>query len=266
MVSGEHNIQSINKPSHSISPDVFLLQIMENVWGMTKTELAKFRQDKSGRSKAPIPGYDVAEGQPRLWYGQHHVYSQYLQRTEASKSLADKYVELFSEKLANQPLGEWKEMSLINFFESDMAEAALVALMGPRILELNQDFWPAMWGFARLAPQLMWGLPQWINRSPWLVRERFHNMCGRYVESGLKNFNWDGPEAESDWEPNFGSQMSRELVKWATEHLSVKTTAGLIGTFIFGSVTTKMKEFVYMMLSVKFTVPMRIPSPCLRGS
>lgn len=208
MISGEQNIQTINQPSHSISPEVFFLQVMGNVWGASKDELVKFEQDKSGRRKNPVPGHDVKPGQPRLWHGQHHVYSEFLQRTEHSNHLADKYFQLFSDRLTKQPLGQWRELSLIKFFESDMAEAALVALMGPRIIELNSGFWSAMWEFARIAPRLMWGLPRWLNPGPWNVQREFHEMCGRYVDSASKNFDWRGPDAEALWEPHYGSRMA----------------------------------------------------------
>lgn len=242
MVSGEKNIHAINQTTPSISPDVFFLQVMDNVWGMPKSELAMFEQDKSGRRKNPLPGHNVKSGQPRLWHGQHHVYSEYLLRADYSTRLADEYFRLFSERLTKQPLGEWKELSLTKFFESDMAESALIALMGPRIIELNPGFWPAMWEFARLAPQLMWGLPKWMNPKPWAIREEFHDMCGRYVDSALDQFDWNGPDADADWEPHFGSRMARELVGWATEHLSRDTIAGMVATFIFGSVTCTAKR------------------------
>ncbi|CAG8895703.1 unnamed protein product [Penicillium egyptiacum] len=102
-------------------------------------------------------GHEVNPGQARLGHGQHHVYSQYLQRTDHANALSDKYMELFNQRLSKQPLGEWRKVRLSDFFRRKMAEAALIALMGSRVVELNPDFWPATWGFARLAPQLMWG-------------------------------------------------------------------------------------------------------------
>lgn len=250
MVSGEKNIQAINRPSHSISPDVFFLEVMANVWGAKKDEVSKFEQDKSGRSKNPVPGHDVQPGQPRLWHGQHHVYSEYLQRTDHANALSNKYFQLFSERLTKQPLGEWREIRLSQFFESDMAEAALVALMGPRIVELNPGFWPAMWEFARLAPQLMWGLPRWVNPKPWKIREEFHAMCRRYVDAAEKEFDWDGPDADAEWEPHYGSRMARELIAWAKKNLSKETTAGMVATFIFGTNANSVPMSTWAMMEL----------------
>ena len=250
MVAGEQNIQKINTPSPVISPDVFFIEVMRNVWGSKQTELDKFKNDKSGRRKNPIPGSDVAPGQPRLWHGQHHVYSEYLQRIEYANQLTNKYYSLFSERLEKQPLGEWREVSLSDFFEHDMAEAALVALMGPRIVELNPDFWPAMWEFGRLARQLMWGLPQWINPQPWKIRENFHNMCRKYVDAAASEFDWSVPDPEPEWEPIYGSRMARELIRWATEHLSPETTAGMSATFIFGTNANSVPMSTWAMMEL----------------
>ncbi|KAL4914781.1 cytochrome P450 [Aspergillus aurantiobrunneus] len=250
LVSGEQNIQAINRPSRSISPDVFFLEVMANVWGAQKDEVARFEQDKSGRSKNPVPGHDVQPGQPRLWHGQHHVYSEYLQRTDHANALSDKYFQLFSARLARQPLGEWTEVRLSQFFESEMAEAALVALMGPRLVELNPGFWPAMWEFARLAPRLMWGLPRWLNPKPWEVREQFHAMCRRYVDAAASEFDPNGPDADAEWEPHYGSRMARELVGWAMKNLSPETTAGMVATFIFGTNANSVPMSTWAMMEL----------------
>ncbi|KUM65603.1 hypothetical protein ACN42_g1448 [Penicillium freii] len=116
-----------------------------------------------------------------------------------------------------------------------MAEAALVALMGSRIVELNPDFWPAMWEFARLAPRLMWGLPRWMSPKPWKIRSEFHAMCRRYLDAGDREFDWDGPDVDAEWEPLYGSRMARELISWSKKNLSPETTAGMVATFVFGT-------------------------------
>ena len=250
MVSGEKNIQAVNQSSHSISPDVFSLQVMDNVWGAQKDELVKFEQDKSGRRKNPVPGHDVKPGQPRLWHGQHHVYSEYLQRPEHSNYLTEKYFRLFSERLTKQPLGEWRETSLRQFFESDMAEAALVALMGLDIVELNLGFWSVMWEFARLAPQLMWGLPSWVNPKPWKIRKEFHAMCRHYIDSASNEFDWDGPDVDAEWEPHYGSRMFRELIRWATNNLSAETTAGMVATLIFATNANSVPVSTWAMMEL----------------
>lgn len=250
MVSGEKNIHDINQPSHSISPDIFFLQVMGNVWGATREELANFAQDKSGRRKKPIPGYEVKPGQPRLWHDQHHVFSEYLLRTERANFLADKYYSIFSKCLTKQPQGQWIEVGLSHFFESEMAEAALEAFMGPHLVRLNPGFWETMWEFAHLAPQIMWGLPKWMNPRPWKVRDRFHAMCRRWLDFAAKKFEWDGPDADAEWEPYYGSRMARELIRWASTSLSIETAAGMVATIIFATNANSVPMCTWAMMEI----------------
>ncbi|KAL5052316.1 hypothetical protein BDW71DRAFT_193674 [Aspergillus fruticulosus] len=250
MVSGEKNIHDINQPSHSISPDIFFLQVMGNVWGATSAELAKFAQDKSGRRKKPIPGYEPKPGQPRLWHDQHNVFSEYLLRAERANFLADKYYQIFCERLNKQPLGDWAEVGLAQFFESEMADAALEAFMGPHLVRLNPGFWETMWEFAHLAPQLMWGLPKWVNRKPWQVRDRFHAMCRRWLDFAAREFDGDGPQADAEWEPYYGSRMARELIRWASSSLSIETAAGMVATVIFATNANSVPMCTWAMMEI----------------
>ncbi|KAB8233411.1 uncharacterized protein BDW43DRAFT_311127 [Aspergillus alliaceus] len=100
-----------------------------------------------------------------------------------------------------------------------MAEVALVVLMGSGIVELNPEFWPAMWEFARLALQLI----------------EFHGICRRSLDAGNSEFDWNGPDIDAEWEPLYGPRMARELISWAKKNLSLETTAGIVATFVFGT-------------------------------
>ncbi|RDW68921.1 cytochrome P450 [Aspergillus mulundensis] len=252
MVSGEKNIHDINQPSNSISPDIFFLQVMGNVWGATSAELAKFAQDKSGRRKKPIPGYEPKPGQPRLWHDQHHVFSEYLLRAERANLLADKYYQIFSERLNKHPVGQWAEVGLAQFFEREMADAALEAFMGPHLVRLNPGFWDTMWEFAHLAPQLMWGLPKWMNRKPWQVRDRFHAMCRRWLDFAAGEWDRNGPDANADaeWEPCYGSRMARELIRWASSSLSIETAAGMVATIVFATNANSVPMCTWAMMEI----------------
>jgi len=54
------------------------------------------------------------------------------------------------------------------------------------------------------------------------------------VEAGLKNFDWDGPEVEAQWEPHFGTRITRELTKWLSDAgFRRKSIAGALGTLVF---------------------------------
>ncbi|KAJ2903942.1 25-hydroxycholesterol 7-alpha-hydroxylase [Zalerion maritima] len=71
------------------------------------------------------------------------------------------------------PTGEWLTVRVMEVLRKDMAEAAIVSLAGPRILELNPDLLEILWEFDEIAASLVWGLPRWLSRKAWNRRDRF---------------------------------------------------------------------------------------------
>ena len=68
---------------------------------------------------------------------------------------------------------------------------------------------------------------------------RFCGATTEYFQDATGSFDWDGPGAEADWEPMFGSRFYRESSKWlAQSDFSLRTYGSLAGiTGIMTSVT-----------------------------
>lgn len=236
LVTGATNIQAMFRPSKGLSPDIFMIDVMAYVWAANKDELLKFREDKSGRLKKALPGTEDRPMRQRYWATQHHLHSEFLARSDAVNLLGGLYYERFTERAELIPVGEWNTTSVMKFMMKDMSQSALVTFMGTRILELNPGFMDAMWKFILTAAELPWGLPRWMNPQPWRNRDRFHVMTKKYLDHAWAEFDWQGPDADADWEPRFGSRAARQMALWMKENLSPETSAGLVAAFIFGSV------------------------------
>lgn len=234
LVTGAQNVQTMFRPSRGLSPDIFMLDIMAYVWAARDEELTKFRNDKSGRMRKPLPGTEDTPAPQRYWASQHHLHSEFLARADAASRLGELYHQRFTERVELVPVGEWRTATVMAFMMKDMSQSALVTFMGTRILDLNPGFMDAMWDFILTAAELPWGLPRWMNPRPWRNRDRFHAMTRRYLDSAWANFDWQGPDADQDWEPHFGSRAAREMGKWMRDNLSPETSAGLVAAFIFG--------------------------------
>ncbi|RYP10035.1 hypothetical protein DL765_008234 [Monosporascus sp. GIB2] len=207
---------------------------MASHWGMPKDEIKMFENDKSGRQKMPLPGADIPQDQ-RHWYNHHQIYAEYLSSTKYTGILADTFYHFFSQRLDQQPLSEWAIVALFDLLKSDMAESAVKSMFGSRILELNPDLIKCYWEFDEVAGILVWGFPRFIRRRPWQIRERLHGMVHRHVESAWQNFDWNGPEAGSDWDPHWGSRFSREIAKWLRQSgFSNRTASGHTTATLFG--------------------------------
>ncbi|RYP64845.1 hypothetical protein DL769_006520 [Monosporascus sp. CRB-8-3] len=257
MTTTPQHVQAMFRSQREMTSDIFMLDVMAYVWGMSPEELRMWRADRSGRLKNPLPGTEDTPENERLWAGHHHVYSEHLARAGPVAFLTDLFYARFMEKLARTyPLGEWKTVQMLDFFTKDMAEVVLTTFMGTRILELHPDFITRMSEFESIAHHLAWGLPRWMNRHPWEVRDRFHSMTRRYLESAWENFDWSGPDADSEWEPNFGARVTRELAIWMRKSLKPQTAAGLTAAFIIGTDANAIPMTTWSFMEV-------VKDPCL---
>ncbi|RYP48689.1 hypothetical protein DL768_005469 [Monosporascus sp. mg162] len=235
IVTGSKNVQKVFGPPNTVDGNFLQLILMDKHWGMTKDEIGKFANDKSGRLKTPAPGTEGVSESQRYWLGHDHLYAEFLTHRKYSDSLAASFYRLFSQRLDVQPANQWATVTLFDLLKTTMAEAAVVSLFGSKIIELNPGFIEAYWEFDHIAGTLVWGLPKWMRPGPVRKHKRLHRMTRKHIDSAWENFNWAGPEAESDWDPHFGSRLSRETAKWLRERgFSNQAAAGHTLASLFG--------------------------------
>jgi len=58
----------------------------------------------------------------------------------------------------------------------------------------------------------------------------FLDMIEKYVKAGLKNFEWDRPDVEAQWEQHSKTCVTRKLTKWLTD-------AGALGVLMYAHVS-----------------------------
>lgn len=64
----------------------------------------------------------------------------------------------------------------------------------------------------------------------WKTDSVMHYMMSDMWESAVVT----GPDADSEWEPHFGSRAARELALWMKESLSPETSGGQVTAVVFG--------------------------------
>ena len=235
LVRGQRNIQTLNRPSPDMGSEGFMLMVMKNFWNFQPRDALKFEKDKTGRLKAPAPGTESHPASQRYWLLTHNLYHQYLSTAHYANALAAKYYSLFNERLERQPLGNWATVQLWKYMRVNMLESATVSLDGPRMLELNPNYADAYWEFDLFAFTLIYGQPKVLNRRAYQAQDNFFSMTDRYLKSAWKEFDWDGPAADSDWDENFGSRFSRELAKFSRDtDFDERSAAGFFGAMLFG--------------------------------
>lgn len=219
IVTGPENVQKVLNSPESLDGTFLQLVLMAAHWDLSRQEINKFRNDKSGRSQAAsAPGPKGVLGQQRYWHGHDRLFADYLSPRKYSDALAATFYRLFSERLVQQPGTEWATIRLFEFLKDAMAESAMVSLFGSRLVELNPGVVQAYWDFDDIAGPLAFGPPRFLQRRSIRIRNRLHAMVRRQIDAAWESFDWDGPDAEADWEPHFGSRLSRETARWLRQN------------------------------------------------
>ncbi|KAL2877049.1 hypothetical protein SGCOL_007670 [Colletotrichum sp. CLE4] len=233
LVAGSHNVQKLfrNSSNNTLSSDKFIVMVNGRVQGMTDEDVAVMYNDRSGRLKTPAAGTESMPENQRFWVDLHHVFNEHLFRAEATTRLAESFITFFGEKLDQQPRDEWKTLQLFKYLKKDMAEAATIALAGRKLIEDHPEFVDMFWEFDTIAMQLMYGLPTWINPRPKQIQRKTLSMMSDFVTDAWTKFDWNGPDADADWEPIFGSRLQREDTKfWQKKGFSLQSRAGIINS------------------------------------
>lgn len=105
------------------------------------------------------------------------------------------------------------------------------------MIEVNPDLVNAFWEYEKFVEPLAFGLPHWLSWRGVHARDRLRAMCLKWFELADHEYDWvrDMPHRDADWEPVFGSQISRGLARWTKSFsLSPKTTGAVYSLFLFG--------------------------------
>lgn len=203
------------------------------------SDVAKFSQDRSGGAVQPRIGSDgVPPPEKRIWYAMHRMYDEGLLGAHPVKAFSASFQTFFGQQLASFPAGEWAdEVQIFEFLKQNMSIAATRAVLGTRMLDDNPDFVDAFWQYEKFVETLAFGLPKWLNRRGVRARNRFRAMCVKWYEVADREFDWDGigPDKGPDWEPVFGSRISRGLAQWAKSFdFSTESIGAAYALFHFG--------------------------------
>ncbi|OLN85834.1 Cholesterol 7-alpha-monooxygenase 4 [Colletotrichum chlorophyti] len=253
LVTGSRNVQKLfrNSTTNTLSSDKFVIMVNEKVQGMTKEDVAKLVNDRSGRLQNPAPGTENFPEHKRVWAGIHHVFTEHLFRAEANTRLAQSFVTFFSERLEQQPLGKWQTVQIFKYLKKDMAEAATISLAGRKLVEEYPEFVELLWEFDEYLMQLMYGLPSWLNPKPKQVQDKALAMMSKFLTDAWSTFDWDGPDADADWEPIFGSRLQREHSKFYKENgFSLRSRAGVHVGSISGFNSNSLPQAAWAIMEV----------------
>ncbi|KAK6197112.1 hypothetical protein LQW54_010907 [Pestalotiopsis sp. IQ-011] len=250
LVTGSSNISAIFRSSFGSEP--WILSVLEHSGGYAHKDLAKFAADQSGGAHVPRKGSgDVPE--KRIWHAKHRLHDDTLVGSRSVSALSAVFQRFFGEQLAKYPVGEWVDVKIMEFMRQNMSAAATRSLLGTRILEINPGFIDAFWKFEKHVEPLAFGLPHWLNRSAVQARDAFRAMCLKWYETADHEFNWDKSDLgeEDEWEPVFGSRISRSLSQWVKSFdFGPESISGMYALFVFGLQSNTVAISTWVMMEI----------------
>ncbi|KAH7322480.1 cytochrome P450 [Stachybotrys elegans] len=234
LITGTKNVQQIFGAARMMDGEFLPLRLMDKLWGMSKEEISRFGNDKTGRFKTPLAGTEASTPY-RYWASHDKLNIDYMASPKLAATLATPYVHFLGKKLDQQPLGEWIDINFYHTMRRLMSECSTQALFGTKLGELNPDLIEAFWDVEAVTLSLAWGLPRFMIPDRYAKRDRLRVMTKKQVDYAWEHFDWDGPDAKADWDPLWGSAWSRESAVWMRDHgFSNQATAGRVCSTLLG--------------------------------
>jgi len=218
----------------SFSSNPWVSRIIEHTGGYEREDVAKFHKDTSGGARIQRAGHEQPP-ENRIWFEMHSLYNDSLIAQMPVEAFTSAFQAAFVKELFTS--SEWTEVQILGFLRRHMFNAATIATFGPRILETNPGFVDVFWEYEKYAEGLSFGLPSFLNTRARQARDRFNAQCGKWFEMADREFDWQGGDVSPDeeFEPVFGSRLSRRLAQWGKSfRFSRKTMGGVYGLIFFG--------------------------------
>ncbi|KAL7628398.1 hypothetical protein AAE478_002600 [Parahypoxylon ruwenzoriense] len=236
-VTGGDNVSALFRSSFSSDP--WVLRILDKSGGYAPGDISKFARDDSGSAKQPRhPGAGAVPPEARIWYAKHSMFDEALLGRRATDAFAASFQAFFDRELAAFPVGAWAEdVRVFDFLKRGLSAAATRSVLGSRIIDSNPGFIDAFWEYERFVEPLAFGLPAWLNNPGAKARDRFRAMCLKWYRLADREFNSDdiGSHGKADWEPAFGSLVSRKLASWVKSFdFSAQSQGAAYTLFLFG--------------------------------
>ncbi|KAI0173951.1 putative cytochrome P450 [Pestalotiopsis sp. NC0098] len=250
VVRGQRNIQTVFGSAHQLGTEpIFVSLFFPVFYRMPKEDARRFAGDLSGSGRLPAPGHEHLSAEERIWHGYEHLFTKWMsQRGTCLQPTTEYLVECYSRRLEESfPINDISTISLIDFCKQLVMGSYTEATFGPRMFEINPDLIQAFWDLDSQIPVLALRIPSWLYAKPYIKQEAFFAMIRKWKASALVNFEADGPAADTDWEPNFGARINREVLFWIRENgFSDEFATGSLSMFVFGMSTNSIPITMWM--------------------
>ncbi|KAH6652390.1 putative cytochrome P450 [Truncatella angustata] len=252
VVRGQENIQTVFGSSHRLGTEpIFVSFFFPVFYRMPKEDARRFARDLSGSGRLPAPGHEHLPAEKRIWQGYEHLFTKWMsQRGTCLQPITEHLVQCYSRRLEECfAVDKLTTISLFDFCKQLVMGSYTEATFGPRIFEINPNLIQAFWELDSQIPVLALRIPGWLYAKPYKKQEAFFDMIRKWKASALANFDVNGPAVDSNWEPNFGARINREVLFWIKENgFSDEFATGSLSMFVFGMSTNSIPITMWMII------------------
>ncbi|KAK8053218.1 cytochrome P450 [Apiospora saccharicola] len=237
VVSNPDQIQKVFRASKQLSNKRLAVFALQYLFGASREIAELFENHTIEESGSP----KTDQGEQHLTNhvsGFSHYAREFLSGTHL-QSLSKRYLANISHNSDQLNIQEnWVRFpDLFVFLQGLVTPAAIEALMGAKIFEVNPNIVDDFWYFERGAPRFLRGFPRWLMPSRYRARDRIFDTMKKLDElaaqQDLSRLAPDDPE----WEPYLGSKFLRARHEYSNLRatLPAKTKAWEKMGILFGA-------------------------------
>lgn len=207
MVSGSDSVSAVWKEKNLDSKPAVCIA-MKRFFGTSNTALQFYKADNSGIGLRPHPSSKV-ERAHRIYFHTHKVTQDFMTGPDLP-NLMNRFQCLLKDEIAHSLIDEnWTDIpDFFSFFRDIVSTAAVTAMCGPSLIELNPDLIQDLWEFDRLLPYFFKGYPPWLAPKAWKSRKKCLESLQRWQSYCKENF--DDSSIEEDGHDRFyGTPLMR---------------------------------------------------------
>ncbi|KAI0415920.1 cytochrome P450 [Xylaria grammica] len=211
------------RDTKSCTNKAFAVIIMEQMFGMPKSAMHIYRNDKSGVGAIPFPGSTIP-AHLRVWHHHYRTATRYLQG-DSLRHLSSQVVKHLSDELAkidpNDPVdsGEWVDVpDFFTWWTHRYFAATITALCGPHLIALNPGFVADFWDYLNSWPSISKFYPRIFAPKAYGARQRILDGIKRWHAYARQHSDYrnNGADAPS-WDEYWGSVWFKVRQRWGQD-------------------------------------------------
>ncbi|TGJ85106.1 hypothetical protein E0Z10_g3639 [Xylaria hypoxylon] len=200
----------ILRDTKSCTNKAFAVVIMEQMFGMPKSAMHIYRNDKSGVGAIPFPGSTIPA---------------HLRVGDSLRHLSGEVVKHLSDELAkidpNDPVdsGEWVDVpDFFTWWTHRYFAATITALCGPRLIALNPGFVEDFWDYLNSWPSISKFYPRILAPKAYGARQRILDGIKRWHSHARQHSDYrhNGADAPA-WDEYWGSVWFKVRQRWGQD-------------------------------------------------